>query len=359
MSIEASPEQAVVEPVQRLKGSGLMMRCLEKHKRFGPRHTAFTLIELLVVIGIIAILIALLLPAVQVAREAARRIQCGNHLKQIGVAMHNYHSSHGQFPPGSIHDDHGSPFTRPQWISYLHQLLPYVEQQELFDVTKDIWATPWNATWPEGARGKSVPTYLCPSDGMGGPTYVIDPPSIGYGVPNEVYRSNYLGFFSGLNDGWQWSYYAVAGPKHQRHLFRQNWGRAIRHINDGTSHTMAISEYLTGVDEFSHRGAPFTTRSGSQLIYPTLTPNSSSPDILWWNDFHICENGTGYPELNLPCNVDATSRNHASARSRHPGGVQVMMCDGAVRFITNSIDLMSVWRPLATIAGGEEIENVY
>jgi prepilin-type N-terminal cleavage/methylation domain-containing protein/prepilin-type processing-associated H-X9-DG protein len=331
-----------------------------KQKRCGRRHTAFTLIELLIVIGIIAVLIALLLPAVQVAREAARRTQCGNHLKQIGVAMHNYHSSHGQFPPGAIHDNNGHPFTHPEWISYLHQVLPFVEQQALFDALKDVWPHPWLIMWPEGAQGKSVPTYLCPSDGMGSPFYEIDgefmqEPGI---VRNQkVYRSNYLGFFSGLNDGWQWDYHGRKGPKAQRHLFRQNWGQAIRHIEDGTSHTMALAEYLTGSDSHNGRGAPFTSRAGYQHMYPTLTPNSTAPDVMHWAHPGNC---THEPGLNMPCQADSNARtNFVSPRSRHPGGVQVMMCDGAVRFITNSIDLMSVWRPLATIAGGEVVENVY
>ena len=324
--------------------------------RFHRRISGFTLVELLVVITIIGILIALLLPAVQAAREAARRMQCANNLKQIGLALHNYHATHKMFPPGSIHNNSGSPFQKPEWISYLHQLLPYMEQQHLYDRTIMVPHHPWALAWPADVQGVSVPGFLCPSDGKGGPTYVIDPSTLGFGSPNEVYRSNYMGFFSGLNDGFQHQHFADAGPSDQHHMFRLNQGRKISEILDGTSNTMAISEYLTGKDKFNMRGQPFTSRAGSQHLYPTLTPNSSSPDILWGTAPEICENGTGYPALNLPCIGDTgTMSNYASPRSRHPGGVHVLLCDGSVRFVSDNVDLLSVWRPLATIANGEII----
>ena len=318
------------------------------------RDRGFTLVELLVVIAIIGVLVALLLPAVQAAREAARRMHCSHNLKQLGVALHNYENAHKVFPPGSIHNSPGSPFNDPQWISYLHSMLPFVEESALYDLTIQA-PYPWLGAWPQGAIGAHVPGYLCPSDGMGGPTFWFDSPNlVGYTVPyNEFYRSNYLGFFSGLNDGYQWVHSNDVGPTKEQHLFRLNKGRKMSEIRDGTSKTMAMSEYLTGTDKYNGRGAPFTSRAGAQHLYPTLTPNSSAPDILWGDTPEVCENGAGHPSLNMPCRSEYVSYNYASPRSRHPGGVHVLICDGSVQFLSDEVNLTSVWRPLATIAGEE------
>jgi prepilin-type N-terminal cleavage/methylation domain-containing protein/prepilin-type processing-associated H-X9-DG protein len=328
------------------------------------RRHAFTLVELLVVIAIIAILVTLLLPAVQAAREAARRIQCANNMKQLGVALHNYHSAHGTFPMGSIHRGGNCVFCPPEWISYLHVLLPFMEETVLYEAAINpnpppYWQDPpyWIVLPPE-IQGATVPNFLCPSDGMGGPTMTID-----YEGANQLYRSNYLGFYSGLDDGYQHDHVVNPGPVHERAMFDVNRGRKIREITDGTTHTMVLAEYLTGTNEHNWRGGPFTSRSGAQILFATLTPNSSSPDRLWPpyapSGEETCENGTGYPELNLPCATGSQRGrgNYASPRSRHPGGVQVLLCDGAVRFVTDSVDFLGVWKPLAKIADGTVIAD--
>lgn len=313
------------------------------------RTDGFTLIELLVVIAIIAILIALLLPAVQQAREAARRSTCKNNLKQLGLALHNYHETHKMFPPGTIQGGGGTPFSSPQWTYLLHHILPFIDQVPYYKtiMVNPTLPEPWAASWPASVQGVAIPVFLCPSDGKGGATCA----GSNLGNFNDITKSNYLGIFSGLNDGFAHTYNSTPGPIAQRALFGLNQGRRISDITDGTSNTLAMAEYLTGTEQNNLRGMFCTSRAGSQFLYVTQTPNSSGPDSfvlagLW------CE---ATPVVGQPCIVEATNSNHASPRSQHVGGVQVLLCDGAVRFVGNNIDLLTVWRPLGTIANDEVI----
>lgn len=175
-------------------------REMNTHRRHG-----FTLVELLVVIAIIGILIALLLPAVQAAREAARRAQCSNNLRQIGVALHSFESQGGVFPPGipaRIRHSYDYANGGYEWTYFLHLLLPYLEQQFYFDALDgprfDI-PNPWWGTedqWPGTVNRVGLPALLCPSDGLGGNVTEYASPT----TP-RVPKTNYLGIFSGLRDG--------------------------------------------------------------------------------------------------------------------------------------------------------------
>ena len=307
------------------------------------RRKGFTLIELLVVIAIIAILIALLLPAVQQAREAARRTTCKNNLKQLGLALHNYHDTHSIFPPGA------TGFVNPEWKYLLHHLMPYVDQTAYYNtvMVNPALANPWAVAWPASVQGVAIPGFLCPSDGKGGAT------AAGPSLANlsNVAKSNYLGIFSGLNDGFASTYGNTTGPIAERAMFGLNQGRRFRDVSDGTSNTIVIAEYLTGTEQNNLRGMYYTARAGSQYLYLRQTPNSSGPDSfvlsgLW------CE---ATPVVGQPCIVEGTALNHASPRSAHTGGVQVLLCDGSVRFVSNNIDLLGIWRPLGTIANNEVI----
>ena len=320
----------------------------------GSDSRGFTLVELLVVITIIGILIALLLPAVQAAREAARRMQCTNNLKQIGLAVHNYHEALGSFPPGGMST--GYLYTPPlQWITPHHHLLPFIEQKALYDGLNGLELdTPWTgaASWPDTVKGRSVSTYLCPSDGKGGPLYELTNIP-GYAPDFTLFRSNYLAFVSGTRDD-----HVLGEPSGQQAVFRFKRATRIGHITDGTSNTMCFGEYLTGHSGADQRSWPFWAGAGCGWIHVANTPNTSAPDVL--HPYH-CESDDNRPELNLPCTPGTygncsggcqTSDLSVASRSRHPGGVYVLLCDGAVRFVSETVNAIT-WRNLGWMDDGQ------
>jgi prepilin-type processing-associated H-X9-DG protein/prepilin-type N-terminal cleavage/methylation domain-containing protein len=321
-----------------------------------PR-VAFTLVELLVVITIIGILIALLLPAVQAAREAARRMQCGNNLKQVGVALHNFESQYKTFPPGikaKIRFSYAYDATTGpsyEWVYFIHSLMPYLEMDNYYTALGgpnfklgNPWSSP--ADWPAVARNKAIPGLLCPSDGLGGMTF-------NGATEDNVHlaKSNYLGIFSGLQDSQGFS----ATPEDERGVFRYFQGTSIAEIQDGTSNTMAVAEYLTGTSSKDIRGWFYSNRAVCQTLFVTVGPNSSASDRTMF-----CENATysitpNEPSMNLPCVVGATDTDYASPRSRHAGGVNATFCDGSVHFLQDSIDI-TAWRNLGWISDGHVAE---
>ncbi|WP_437230676.1 DUF1559 domain-containing protein [Planctomicrobium sp. SH661] len=290
------------------------------------RPKGFTLIELLVVIAIIAVLIALLLPAVQQAREAARRSQCKNNLKQMGLALHNYHDTLGMFPIGyeSTHE----------YTYFLHYLLPYLDQAPMYNILASNWsrANPWingdTTNWPNELR-QPITAWQCPSDGANS----LKKSDSTVMLP----ATNYIGFFSGLNDT---GCYTDAITT--RAVFGPNRGARIRDILDGASNTLVMSEYLTGLPN-EWRGWPYTARAASKFFTPTNTPNSSVGDsILDYPAGCSATNGANLPLMNLPCTPDATgggANNFAVPRSRHVGGVHALLADGSVRFLSDNINL--------------------
>jgi prepilin-type N-terminal cleavage/methylation domain-containing protein/prepilin-type processing-associated H-X9-DG protein len=314
----------------------------------------FTLVELLVVIAIIGILVSLLLPAIQAAREAARRTQCTNNLKQIGVALNGYAVNNSVFPPGikarvRFSYDYASGGGQ-EWTYFLHFLLPYCEQNAFYKAVHgprfDI-GNPWYVPeqWPS-VPDTGFPALICSSDMMGGNLV-----NWGAGYPLRVAKSNYLGIFSGLNDG---EAYRDNNPK-QRAVFGYGKGRALKQIKDGTSNTMAVAEYLKGAGESDERGDFWTNRAGCQTLFVKLGPNSSAPDNLY---YFFCPAGgsPNDPAIKLPCIGGGNDTCYASPRSRHPGGINAVFCDGSVHFLLDNIDT-DTWQGLGWIADGKSFSN--
>jgi prepilin-type N-terminal cleavage/methylation domain-containing protein/prepilin-type processing-associated H-X9-DG protein len=320
--------------------------------------SAFTLVELLVVITIIGILIALLLPAVQAAREAARRMQCSNNLKQFGVAMHNFESQNGTFPTGS-NPKEDYQFGDHQWIYLVNHLMPYLEMPAYYDAVhgpKFDLTVPWGdpTAWARLADLPFPAVFNCPSDSI---------------VDNFVNcivflpKTNYLGIFSGLCDG---DHFASTVVPKRRAAFRHHLATTIADITDGTSNTMVIAECLKGVDRQDARGDFYTDRAGCQFLYVTTGPNSTTPDNLL-NNPGFCSPSSGHnlPDQNLPCVPGNTPENFATPRSHHPGGINALFADGSVHFIQDNIDSSTdlanpgTWQRLGFIADDQPISVNY
>jgi prepilin-type N-terminal cleavage/methylation domain-containing protein/prepilin-type processing-associated H-X9-DG protein len=343
-----------------------------------------TLVELLVVIGIIAMLVALLVPAVQGAREAARRVQCQNNLKQLGVALQAYAAANKDtFPIGMR-----APFSYDfrchltgedrgfEWTYLIHFMLPQMEQLAYHDALggprfelPNPYSQAWCNQWPVAARNPSLSMLLCPSDGI-----FQSQRQSQFGILNFG-KSNYLGIFSGLRDadaglldsgGWGSGHPGIRSPI--RALFgigrpRSREGTPIAAVTDGVSTTIAMAEYLTGVSDGGHdlydtRGSFGTSRAGNQSMYLANQPNSANPDRrLNHSGFCPADMSLHKPEHNLPCAPCGDADQSVSPRSRHLGGVYAVFADGSVRFASDNIDVLT-WRSLGTIAGREAVSEM-
>ena len=366
----------------------------------------FTLIELLVVIAIIAVLIALLLPAVQSAREAARRIQCTNNLKQMGLAFMNYESSIGTLPVASI-DVPAPTGAAGTWLysvswSPLRAAFPFVEQTAMFNAMNMTGA--WDYDDPPNTTVSFTPLAFlyCPSD----PGSHYDDASLGgTGCATTSY---------GTCDGdwyvWSviWGATNTVGPMN-RSLFGPNYARRIAMVTDGLSNTLAASEGLIGHGQMRSCLSPGSAVSDpiTGTYSPTNVPAPGPASIAAlmyqaqscgaktgkakaggpightrWCDGGVYYSGfttaitpnsdptvvsraTGYSNAgaNVPMDWDSVDENDGgptymalNASSKHPGGVNALFADGSVHYIKNSINPV-IWRGLGTIAGGEVISS--
>jgi len=336
--------------------------------RWPYRRRGFTLIELLVVIAIIGVLVALLLPAVQMAREAARRSQCSNNLKQIGLAIHNYHDSLGCIPPAGLRFGPAL-LTAP---SALVMMTPYLEQGVLynsFNMSGNLWNTtdPLNAT----IQWSVINTFLCPSD--------ANRITLAFGTTNyqanagaDAWSFRVQGPFNGPFGGWQ-----TQGAS--------NVVSTLGSLVDGTSNTVGFSEVVKGIgaiastyDTLKPPGSVVKVGSKSSgnggtaspladynacKAVPAIPANTTASGwplgAAWWwamsgqtRYTHVMTPNTWHCAYNI--GSSESLEDAITASSRHPAAVNVVLMDGSVRSIKSSI-ASNIWWALSTMSGGEPV----
>jgi prepilin-type N-terminal cleavage/methylation domain-containing protein len=328
-------------------------------------RAGFTLIELLVVIAIIAVLVALILPAVQQAREAARRAQCRNNLKQLGLAMHNYHEVYDQFPPGYRFIANSS---QQALGTANYSLLPYLEETNLQrEINVDL---PWFMLSPAIAM-EQVPVFTCPSDSGSNPTTYPFFAVLNIPVGTTFANSSYA-YSVGWADALCFNPDLGAPPVTEKSgVFAFHSTTRIDDIKDGTSNTFAIGEAASGFPMCN--GIDCTTPlpdvtsshgwlvggAGIDFLYAggfrysggwgsTTEPLNKTPvtDSFYGSTAPVC----------FDCRASTDDGPHwvSNFRSFHEGGAAFLLCDGSVRFINESID-MNLYQAISTIRGNEEL----
>ncbi len=305
------------------------------------RKSAFTLVELLVVITIIGILIALLLPAVQAAREAARRMQCANNIKQIALACHGYHEVYNLLPAGahSFIDGTWQPAT-----------FPYMEMTGLTLLYN--WNEPYYTANNLRVTGQTLSAFTCPSDVPQKTTSLL---------PSSFAKHNYVcnlgntglnsydGAISVYGSGATAVTFGGAPFSIRNNPPKEQYG--FHDIKDGLSNTLMFSEVIQGIDAGTSNAdwRGFTYWGIGPGFWTYLPPNSAAPDMVD-TTYYDCTSGQ-----NPPCALATASQPFTlAARSRHVGGVNTAMCDGSVQYITDNIAL-NLWRGLSTTHGDETV----
>lgn len=334
-----------------------------------PSRGGFTLVELLVVIAIIGVLMGLLLPAVQMAREAARVAQCKNNLRQIGLAMMNYESGRRTFPPSAVIQGAGAINTNSSW-SIHGRLLPYLEQGNVYDQVN------LNMAWDDQPviSGLKIPTYACPTDPNSNVTRDVSPK-----LASPLYPTSY-----GFNFG-SWLIWDPVTGQMGDGMFGPNAKIGIRNILDGTSNTLMVADVRAR--QFYGRNEPLVGGPSIPPPDPAAVAARVPTSFTWcrpnghteWPDGRVHHQGfttglapngrlifnSGSNQCPAGSDIDYNSRQEATstteatyavitARSYHTGLVNAAMMDGSVRSVVEEIDL-ALWRALGTRAGGEVI----
>jgi prepilin-type N-terminal cleavage/methylation domain-containing protein/prepilin-type processing-associated H-X9-DG protein len=327
---------------------------MKKNRLELRRQRAFTLIELLVVIAIIAVLIALLLPAVQQAREAARRTQCKNNLKQIGLALHNYHDTYlkfpasmyfSNFPNGGLSGYAATGADTTHGPGWLVGLLPYIDQGPLFNLANFSVAIGNSINAP--VTSANIAGFQCPSDSNSGAgNKFLNTGQMG---PNQWGRGNYAASGTGpqtFNGAQGWTAATLPpsagqiGANWRGVMGYNGWG-GINAVSDGTSNTVAVWELRAGLSITDPRGLWASGRVGASWMANCNNPGggTASGDCLGINagnkdgdDIQGCVDSP--PQMGCHTGGDG----QAGPKSQHTGGVHALMCDGSVRFINQNLD---------------------
>jgi len=325
----------------------------------------FTLVELLVVITIIGVLIALLLPAVQAAREAARRVQCTNNLKQWGLGMLNHEAARGVLPPGC---DIGrmNPSTNPPWmagsyppktgdnagyrgddrskgwVSFVAYLWAYIGGEALQLQFDEQYVLFWGKN--SSLASFPLPIYWCPSDRV----------SIwesGWVHCRGAYGLNWG--CGGVSSDGVAPHFKPTNPEYKPAPFFFNSKTQMRDFKDGTSHTMLMTEFLPASIHTDSRGDLFDAISGAYQIATYFTPNSG-------HDACYCEPSDDSVPMECYNDGSPTYYNHffSTAKSRHPGGVHALFADGSVTWVSDDVDV-NVWRAIGSMDGGEIVSKEF
>lgn len=335
-----------------------MVRLLRMQRWLQIVRRGFTLIELLVVIAIIAVLIGLLLPAVQKVREAANRMSCQNNLKQIGLACHSYHDTNSSLPYARKRDVYNAYTWSSVILPYMEQGNKYTLMTGIADPTVDNLSVRGGAAADRPGNEALIKSYCCPSD---------QPPRAGEAGSNwGRNRGNYLGCV-GAGNMYGQAFTGQTPSVQLAGIFLTSPGQTVTNrsacklteITDGTSNTIMFSEGLsTSVTGWGgNPGDIMLGNMGAALFTTFNPPNTTVADLLRGNgdgDNQVCPQNRGDPLYTAPCAWTGSTQanSYYSARSKHSGGVNVGMGDGSVRFASDNINPVT-WRQVGTRVGGE------